>query len=96
MPGMDISSLIIAQATDVFRLGLLAGLIYTTERTRQQSGVLLPLAAGIVFVAFIIPTTMPQPGVPLLTAMTTGLVVNTALVTVFWLAWQAISRRSSP
>ncbi len=91
---MDISTLLITQATDVFRLGLLAGLIYTTERTRHQSGVLLPLAAGIVFIAFIIPTTMPQPGVPLLTAIATGLAVNTAIVAVFWLAWQAVSRSS--
>ena len=90
---MDISTLLITgQFTDMFRLGLLAGLIYTTERTRHQTGVLLPLVAGIVFVAIIIPTTMPQPGVPLWQAVATGLVVNAVIVAVFWLAWQAVSR----
>lgn len=89
---MDIPTLLMQQATDVFRLGLLAGLIYTTERTRTNTGVALPLAAGIVFVAFIIPTTMPQAGVPLWLAIATGLVVNAGIVTVFWLAWQAYSR----
>ena len=42
---MDLSALVVAQFTDIFRLGLLAGLIYTTARTRQQTGVLLPLLA---------------------------------------------------
>ena len=46
---MDLSALVVAQFTDIFRLGLLAGLIYTTERTRQQTGVLLPLVAGVVY-----------------------------------------------
>jgi hypothetical protein len=89
---MDIPTLLMQQATDVFRLGLLAGLIYTTERTRANTGVAMPLAAGIVFVAFIIPTTMPQAGVPLWLAIASGIVVNAGIVTLFWLAWQAFSR----
>lgn len=89
---MDISALLMQQFTDVFRLGLLAGLIYTTERTRAQTGVLLPLVAGIVFVAVIIPTTMPRPGVPLLEAMLVGLGVNAVITAVFWLAWRAFSK----
>ncbi len=89
---MDLSALALAQFTDIFRLGLLAGLIYTTERTRQQTGVLLPLLAGIVFVAVIIPATMPVAGVPQMTATATGLGVNAVIVGLFWLAWQAISK----
>lgn len=89
---MDLSALVVAQATDIFRLGLLAGLIYTTERTRQQTGVLLPLLAGIVFVAVIIPATMPIPGVSQLTAIASGLAVNAVIVGLFWLAWQSISK----
>lgn len=89
---MDLSALALAQFTDIFRLGLLAGLIYTTERTRQQTGVLLPLLAGIVFVAVIIPATMPVAGVPQMTATATGLAVNAVIVGLFWLAWQAISK----
>ncbi len=89
---MDISALMVAQFTDIFRLGLLAGLIYTTERTRQQTGVLLPLVAGVVFVAVIIPATMPQRDVSLWDATITGLFVNAVIVAVFWLAWQGFSK----
>ncbi len=89
---MDLSALVVAQFTDIFRLGLLAGLIYTTHRTRQQTGVLLPLLAGIVFVAVIIPATMPVSGVPQLTATASGIAVNAVIVGLFWLAWQSISK----
>ena len=89
---METSSLLLQQFTDVFRLGLVAGLIYTTERTRQQTGVLVPLLAGIVFIAIIIPATMPRPEVSLWQAATTGIAVNAVLTAVFWLAWQAYSR----
>ena len=89
---MDTTALMVTQFTDIFRLGLLAGLIYTTERSRQQTGVLLPLIAGVVFVAVIIPATMPRSDVPLLQATITGLFVNAVIVAVFWLAWQAFSR----
>jgi len=89
---MDLSALVVAQFTDIFRLGLLAGLIYTTQRTRQQTGVLLPLLAGIVFVAVIIPATMPMPGTPQLTATLSGIAVNAVIVGLFWLAWQSISK----
>jgi len=93
---MEITTLLVQQFTEIFRLGLLAGLIYTTVRTRQQTGVLVPLLAGVAFVAFIIPSTMPMPGVSLWLAVATGLFVNTAIVAVYWLAWLAISnsRRS--
>ena len=92
---MNLSALLIQQFTDVFRLGLLAALIYTTWRTRPQTGVLLPLLAGIVFVAVIIPTTMPVPGAPQWLAIATGLAVNTVIAGVFWLAWQAIVKAKS-
>ncbi len=59
---MEISTLLAQQFTDIFRLGLLAGLIYTTERTRSQTGVLLPLVAGVIFVAVIIPSHHAEAG----------------------------------
>ena len=90
---MDITALILAQATDLFRLGLLAGLIYTTDRTRRDTGVLLPLAAGVIFIAVIIPATMPKPDVSLWLATATGLGVNAVLAGLFWLGWQAVSAR---
>jgi hypothetical protein len=89
---MDLSALLVQQFTDIFRLGLLAGLVYTTDRTRAQTGVLLPLIAGVIFVAVIIPSTMPAPGVGLWQAVAMGVAVNAVIVALFWLAWQAISR----
>jgi hypothetical protein len=89
---MDLTALLVQQFTDVFRIGLLAGLIYTTERTRAQTGVLLPLIAGVIFVAVIIPATMPAPGTSLWQAATTGAAVNAVIVAVMWLAWQALSK----
>lgn len=47
----------LTQITDVFRIGLIAALVYTTLRTAATTGFWLPLAAGLVFVAVIIPTT---------------------------------------
>jgi hypothetical protein len=93
---MEIWTLVAQQFTDIFRLGLLAGLIYTTERTRLQTGVILPLIAGILFVAVIIPSTMPRGDVPLWLAIATGIGVNAVIVAVFWLAWQAYARSRRP
>jgi hypothetical protein len=50
------------------------------------------LLAGIVFIAVIIPATMPKAGVSLWQAAATGVAVNAVIVAVFWLAWQAFSR----
>jgi hypothetical protein len=87
---MELSALMIEQFTDVFRLGLLAALVYTTERTRPQTGTVLPLAAGVIFIAIMIPATMPKPGVSLWEAAAAGVFVNAVIALVFWLAWQAI------
>ena len=85
---MEITTLILQQSTDIFRLGLLAGLIYTTERTRLQTGVVLPLVAGVIFVAIIIPATMPRTDVSLWLAASTGIFVNAVIVGLMWLGWQ--------
>ena len=89
---MEMTTLMVQQATDIFRLGLLAGLIYTTERTRPQTGVVLPLIAGVIFVAIIIPATMPQPGVNIWFAVSTGVFVNAVIVGLMWLGWQAYDK----
>lgn len=89
---MEISTLLMQQSTDIFRLGLLAGLIYTTERNRLQTGVWLPLIAGVFFIAFIIPVTMPRPDVSLWLAVSTGIAVNAVIVGVLWMAWQQIAK----
>ncbi|MFN0193544.1 MAG: hypothetical protein ACKVP5_16485 [Aestuariivirga sp.] len=90
---MDHSALLIAQLTDVFRIGLLAGLVYTMERTRAQTGVAIPLLAGIVFVSVIIATVMPIAGVPILQAILSGILANAVISSVLWLLWTAIRKR---
>lgn len=71
--------LFLSQITDVFRIGLIAALIYTTQRTRQATGTVLPLLAGIVFVAVIIPTTQ---GTGTVEQIVVGLLANAAILAV--------------
>lgn len=55
---MDMLDIVIAQLLDPFRIGLLAFLVLTARNTAAHTGWLLPIAAGIVFVAVLIPLTM--------------------------------------
>jgi hypothetical protein len=91
---MDQSALLIAQITDFFRIGLLVGLLFTVERTKAQTGIIVPVLAGLAFVAFIIPTTMPMPGVALWQAVVSGLVANAIIFAAIWLVWSAFQRLS--
>jgi hypothetical protein len=91
---MDYISLFTSQLTDIFRIGLLAGLVYTAIRNQAQTGLVLPFVAGIVFVAVIIPSTMPKPGVELLHAVLSGLVSNAVIVAVLWLLWSRFKPRT--
>lgn len=78
-----LSELILTQAKDIFRIGLLIALIATMLRTQQQSGTIIPLAAGIVFVAVLIPMTMsPVPGFSIPTQIATGIAINTVYVAI--------------
>lgn len=84
--------LLAAQAGDVFRIGLLVALMLTTLRNRPITGMLLPLAAGALFVALIIPVTgaSPRPE-PLATQVLLGLLVNAVYLAAglgLWTLWQ--------
>lgn len=89
---MDYYSLFTSQITDIFRIGLLAGLIYTIERTRSQTGVVIPILAGLVFVAVIIPSTMPVAGADMWAAIATGVVANAVIFAVLWVVWSAVRK----
>lgn len=89
---MDQAALLISQLTDIFRIGLLAGLIYTMENTRQQTGVAVPLIAGIAFVAVILPLTMPVSGVSTTQAIVSGLFANAFITALLWLIWSAVKK----
>jgi len=80
---MTLTELFLAQAGDPFRIVLLAGLVYTMHRTRAASGVVIPLLAGILFVAVLIPTTISR-GLPAPIQMQVfvGVVVNAIWVAI--------------
>lgn len=78
MPFLD---LLQAQLLDVFRIGLIIALVATTLRTQNVTGTLVPLLAGVVFVAAIIPMTL-RTDEPVLRAIGTGIVANLILLAV--------------
>jgi hypothetical protein len=85
--------LINSQLTDPFRIGLLIALFVTMLRTRAASGIVLPLAAGIVFVAVIVPTTMGS-GFVLQTVLA-GVVSNAVIVAAIYGIWTIYQRAKS-
>lgn len=79
--------LVLSQLTDVFRIGLIVALVVTMFRTSTVTGRVLPLAAGVVFVAVILPTTMPSRSANLGDEIIAGLITNLIiLVPVLMLA----------
>lgn len=54
---MTISEILMAQITDPFRLGLIVALVVVMLRTEAVTGRWIPLAAGVLFVAVILPLT---------------------------------------
>jgi hypothetical protein len=88
---MPLLDLLQAQLTDVFRIGLIIALVVTTLRTQSVTGTILPLLAGVVFVAVIIPMTMPTTE-PALRAIGTGILANLILLAVAMAALQVYRR----
>ncbi len=68
--------LVLSQLTDVFRIGLIVALVVTMLRTSTVTGRVLPLAAGVVCVAVLLPSTMPGDSPDLTHAILAGLVSN--------------------
>jgi len=78
-----VTELIQAQATDVFRIGLIMALVVTMFRTRAATGTVLPLAAGVLFVAVIVPLTQGWTvPAPIWLQIATGIGVNLVFVAV--------------
>ena len=90
-----LSSLFLSQITDPFRIGLVAALIYTTFRNAAATGFVLPLVAGIMFVAYIIAVTFPAASQSMWAITGVGLVSNSVLAAVM-LAIGFIWRKSRP
>ncbi|MDB5665948.1 hypothetical protein [Cypionkella sp.] len=89
---MTLSDLFLSQLSDLFRIGLLIALFITMLRTRAASGVWIPLAAGAVFVAVILPSTMQATSVPLMQAVLVGFVANVVILAVILAAWTLFQR----
>lgn len=91
---MDWIALMQQQLTDPFRIGLLIALLVTAARTRNVTGTFVPLLAGLVFVAVIIPmTTSPAgEGQPFWQPIAVGIVSNAILVAVGLAGWKLVER----
>lgn len=87
------ADLLQSQATDVFRIGLLIALLFTALRNRPVTGMLVPLAAGALFVAVIVPMTgVTKRPEPVSTQVLAGLLVNVVYLAIglgLWQAWRA-------
>jgi hypothetical protein len=87
---MDAWDILRGQLLDPFRWGLLAALVATMLRTEAVTGRLLPLAAGVAFVAAIIPSTMgTAEGAGLARAVGLGVVANLLVLAALLLAREA-------
>ena len=90
---MTFGELLLSQLSDLFRIALLIALIWTMMRNRQQTGMVIPLLAGIVFVAALIPaTTSAATLAPFLDQFLAGLIANVILTIVLLGLWQLALR----
>lgn len=82
--------LIQSQLLDPLRIGLIVALVITMFRTQAATGTFIPLAAGVVFVAVILPAT--QGAASLTLAVAAGIVSNLIILGIV-LALAMIIRR---
>ena len=74
------TELVLSQLTDLFRIGLIIALVVTMHRTAAVTGRVLPLALGVVFVAVMLPATLPSGTASLSDAVLAGLISNSILL----------------
>ena len=90
---MTLPDLFLSQLSDPFRIGLLIALFITMLRTRAASGTWVPLAAGVVFVAVILPTTMQTAlAAPLPQVIGVGVAANVVIVALIMAVWEIYQR----
>lgn len=95
---MPYADLIISQLTDPFRIGLLVFLALIAQRTSAQTGHAIPLALGVLFVAFLIPTTMGSGQTGRMPAIAAGVVSNVIILAVILgasLLWNRVNGKNS-
>jgi hypothetical protein len=91
---MTLTDLLLSQLTDVFRIGLVIALVWTAVRNKAVTGMAIPLAAGVLFIAVIIPATLPN-AEPMTRAVGVGIVANLILLGVA-MAGLVLYRRLRP
>ncbi len=64
--------ILVAQLSDVFRIGLIFFLLQTALRTRATMGLVVPLLAGVLFVAILLPLTTGTDGATQIEAILYG------------------------
>jgi hypothetical protein len=90
---MPLTDILSTQLTDLFRIGLIVALVYTTLRNAAITGQILPLACGVLFVAVIIPATMQTSSAePLWRLVSVGVVANAIILAVVLGLWTAYLR----
>ncbi len=91
----NFAAIVVSQLADPFRIGLIAALIYTTIRNFGITGWFVPMAAGLVFVAFIIAVTMPSGEQTQFAIISAGVISNTIIATIMFGAiyiWRKFSK----
>lgn len=83
------AELFLAQLTDPFRIVLAIGLVLTMLRTRSASGTWIPLGAGVLFIAVLIPMTMGGDAANRMPAIIAG-IFSTALIVAVVLGVRAL------
>ena len=86
------TDLVLSQLSDLFRIGLIIALVVTMRRTAAVTGRVFPLVLGVIFVAAMLPLTMPGASASLTGAILAGLVSNTIILAVVLVATELIAR----
>ena len=90
---MSLSQLVLTQLEGPFRIALIIGLVVTMVRTRAQTGTVVPLAAGVLFVAVIIPSTLgTRLAEPFWLQVGAGLISNLVILGVVLGGYEAFRR----
>ena len=84
--------LVLSQLSDVFRIGLIMALVVTMLRTSSVTGRVLPLIAGVVFVAVIVPSTLSGNSETLSQEIAAGLISNLIILVPVLVLAKLISR----
>jgi threonine/homoserine efflux transporter RhtA len=84
--------LVFSQLSDVFRIGLIMALVVTMLRTSSVTGRVLPLIAGVVFVAVIVPSTLSGNSETLSQEIAAGLISNLIILVPMLVLAKLISR----